>query len=191
FFIVLPMAGSFIKERLSGVALRTLSLPVSYPTIVAGKMSAFMLVCLVQFTLILLIGKLLLPWLGTPPFELGASPGAAALVAFCATLAATGYGILLGTAVQTYEQASMFGPISIVIAAALGGIMVPVYAMPTFMQKISVISPLAWAQNAFLDLFARGGTLQSVLPDISLLLIFAMACIATAWLLFSRRVHNL
>ena len=191
FFIVLPMAGSFIKERLSGVALRILSLPVSYPTIVAGKMCAYMLVCLVQFILILFIGKLVLPQLGTPPFELGASPGTVALVAFCATLAATGYGILLGTAVQTYEQASMFGPISIVIAAALGGIMVPVYAMPAFMQKISVISPLAWAQNAFLELFARGGTLKSVLPDIALLLIFAMACTVAAWLLFSRRVHNL
>jgi ABC-2 type transport system permease protein len=62
--------------------------------------------------------------------------------------------------------------------------------MPAFMQKISVISPLAWAQNAFLELLARGGTLQSVLPDIALLLIFAMACTAAAWLLFSRRVHN-
>ena len=190
FFIVLPMAGSFIKERLSGVSLRLLSLPVSYPAIVAGKMCAYLLVCMVQCALIVLIGKLILPQLGTPTFELGHSIGAVSLVALCAALAATGYGILLGTAVQTYEQASMFGPISIVIAAALGGIMVPVYAMPDFMQKISVISPLAWAQNAFLELFVRGGTLQTVLPYAALLLVFAMVCIAAAWMLFARRVHN-
>ena len=55
---------------------------------------------------------------------------AAAVVALSAILAATGYGILLGTVVRTYEQASMFGAISIVIASAVGGIMVPVWAMP-------------------------------------------------------------
>jgi ABC-2 type transport system permease protein len=190
FFIVLPMAGSFIKERLSGVSLRLLSLPVSYAAIVAGKMCAYLSVCLVQFTVIVLIGKIVLPQLGTPAFELGASPGAVLLVAICAALAATGYGILLGTAAKTYEQASMFGPISIVIAAALGGIMVPVYAMPGVMQAMSRISPLAWAQNAFLELFVRGGTLQSVFSDAALLLLFAMACIIAAWLLFYRRIHN-
>jgi ABC-2 type transport system permease protein len=190
FFIVLPMAGSFIKERINGVALRLLSLPVSYPAIVAGKMCAYLLVCLVQFALIVFIGKLVLPHLGTPAFELGPSPGAVLLVAVCSALAATGYGILLGTAAKTYQQASMFGPISIVIAAALGGIMVPDYAMPAFLQRISCISPLAWAQNAFLELFARGGTLMPVLFYAALLLMFAMICIIAAWLLFFRRIHN-
>lgn len=190
FFIVLPMAGSFIKERLWGVEHRILSLPVSYLTIVAGKVCAYTLVCMIQFGLILMIGKTVLPLLGTSHFELGASATAAVVVALAAIFAATGYGILLGTAVKSYEQASMFGPISIVIAAALGGIMVPVYAMPAFMQKISVVSPLAWAQNAFLELFVRGGTLQSVLPYILLLLGFAIACIAVAWLLFFGRIHK-
>lgn len=189
FFIVLPMAGSFIKERLYGVEHRILSLPVSYMTIASGKVCAYMLVCLVQFSLILFIGTVILPLFGTPRFELAAASAAALPVALCAILAASGYGILLGTAVKSYEQASMFGPISIVIAAALGGIMVPVYAMPTFMQKISVISPLAWAQNAFLELFVRGGTLQTVLPHMASLLIFAIACIAAAWLLFQRRIN--
>jgi ABC-2 type transport system permease protein len=189
FFIVLPMAGSFIKERLCGARYRLLSLPVSYLTLVAGKLCAYMMVCLIQFALILCIGKWLLPLLGTPAFEMGGTPLAAAAVALSAIGAATGYGILMGTLVNSYEQASMFGALSIVIAAAVGGIMVPVYAMPAMMQKISVISPLAWAQNAFLDIFVRGGNFQSVLPHVTALIIFALACIITSWVLFDRQVR--
>jgi len=191
FFIVLPMAGSFIKERLYGVEQRILSMPVSYLAIVAGKAAAYMLVCWVQFGLILIIGKVLLPLMGSPAFELGSAASlTVVLVAFSAILGATGYGILLGTVARSYEQASMFGPISIVIAAALGGIMVPVYAMPVLMQKISVVSPLAWAQNAFLELFVRGGDLQAVMPQVALLMIFASACVGTASLLFIRRIRK-
>lgn len=187
FFIVLPMAGSFIKERLSGVEQRLRTMPVSYPAIVGGKVAAYLMVCLVQFGLILMIGKWLLPLLGTPPFEVGQSPWTLLTVALCAAVAATGYGIVLGTVVKSYEQASMFGAISIVIAAALGGIMVPVYAMPSVMQKISVISPLAWAQNAFLELLVRGGDVSTVITPVTLLLLFAAVCIGVAWTVFSRR----
>ncbi len=187
FFIVLPMAGSFIKERLSGVEQRLRTMPVSYLAIVGGKVAAYLLVSLVQFGVILLIGKWILPRLGTPPFEAGQAPWTLLAVALSAALAAIGYGILLGTLVKSYEQASMFGPISIVIAAALGGIMVPVYAMPAAMQKISVISPLGWAQNAFLELLVRGGDLWTVATPVALLLFFAAACVGVAWGLSHKR----
>jgi ABC-2 type transport system permease protein len=187
FFIVLPMAGSFIKERLCGAQYRMLSMPVSYLTIAAGKVCAYMLVCLVQCGLILCIGRWLLPVLGTSHFQIDAAPMATAAVALSAILAATGYGILLGTAVNSYEQASMFGPISVVIAAAIGGIMVPVYAMPPLMQKLSLVSPLGWAQNAFLDLLVRGAGIGSVKGDILRLLGFALACIGIACFLFIRK----
>lgn len=184
FFIVLPMAGSFIKERLCGAQRRMLSMPVSYLTVAVGKVCAYMLVCCVQFSLILGIGRWLLPALGTAPFEIGPAPIAAALVAISAIAAAAGYGILLGTVVNSFEQASMFGPISVVIAAALGGIMVPVYAMPPFMQKLSIISPLGWAQSAFVNLLVRGGGIPSIRGDIFGLLAFALACIGAACCLF-------
>lgn len=191
FFIALPMAGSFVKERIYGLQYRMLSMPVSYPAIAAGKVFSFMLVCVVQFILIFCIGKWALPFLGAPSFDIGGcSPWVAASVALSAIFAATGYGILLGTVVRTYEQASMFGPISIVIASALGGIMVPVWAMPRLLQKISVFSPLCWAQNAFLNIFVRGGGIRSVFEELIRLIIFAMGCIAVAWLVHYRRTTH-
>jgi ABC-2 type transport system permease protein len=182
FFIVLPMAGAFIQERINGTHRRLLAMPVSYLTLVAGRIFAYMGICAVQCALIGGIGKWILPLWGAPSLEMGGAPMALLVVTASAILAATGYGILLGTVVDTYEQASMFGPISIVIAAAIGGIMVPVYAMPSFMQTISVISPLAWGLNGTLDVFVRGGGLADVLPEAAALTAFFGICILIAWL---------
>lgn len=190
FFIVIPMAGALIKERQDGTLSRLLTMPVSYLTLIAGKVAAYVMVCLAQFGLILLIGKFLLPMLGTPQLTLGDDKLALLIVALSAILAATGYGIMLGTISRTYEQASMFGPISIVIAAAIGGIMVPVYAMPKLMQNLSAFSPLEWGLGAFLDILVRGEDLKTVLPDVlSMLLLFAVM-MTVSWIFFFSRKRN-
>jgi ABC-2 type transport system permease protein len=131
-------------------------------------------------------GSFLLPLLGTSGLEIGSSLGAIVFIALAASLAATGYGLLIGTLAKTYEQASMFGAVSIVIAAALGGIMIPVYVMPRYMQEFSTYSPLAWGLTAFQDIFVRGGSLRTVLPEVSYLLLFFMVSITISGL----AMHN-
>ncbi|MBU0483436.1 MAG: ABC transporter permease [Proteobacteria bacterium] len=187
FFIVIPMAGSLIKERQEETLSRLMSMPVAYSVILAGKIIAFMLVCCAQFTLIYLLGRFVLPLLGLESFRLGPEWEAALIVVLAASLAATCYGIMLGTICKTYEQASMFGSISVVAASAIGGVMVPVYAMPAIMQKLSVISPIGWGLKAFLNIFIRGGKVSAVTGELSLLLLFSGATAFVAWLIFSRR----
>ncbi len=186
FFIVVPMGGSLIREKQDGTLLRMMSLPVSYLTILSGKVCAYVLVGCLQFALILVVGKFVLPLLGAPVLEIGSAPLAIAVVVVAAALAAAGCGILVGTLARTYEQASMFGAVAVVIAAALGGIMVPVYAMPQPMQQISRFSPLAWGLNALIDVFARNGSLQSVLPQTALLLAFFAGTVLLSRLVFGR-----
>jgi len=190
FFIVVPMAGGLIKERHDQTLLRLLTMPVSFITLITGKVIAYVFVCGIQFALILLIGKFLLPLLGSPMLEMGSDPIAVIIIAISAILAATGYGILLGTVARTYEQASMFGPISIVIAAAIGGIMVPVYAMPKIMQEISVLSPLAWGLEGFLDIFVRGGNITTVIHEVFLLLSFFIVTMLLSWIYYFRRTRD-
>lgn len=182
FFIVLPMAGAMLKERQDGVLGRLLVMPVSIRAVMAGKVAAYVLVCLVQFSFVVLMGVCLLPVLGLPELNAGSSPTGLVLMALCAALAATGYGMLLGVLVRTYEQASVIGPVSVVAASALGGVMVPVHVMPQAMQTISSLSPLAWGLNGFLDIFVRQGDVGTVLPQALLLLGFSATCIAVAWL---------
>ncbi|MEW6671742.1 MAG: ABC transporter permease [Thermodesulfobacteriota bacterium] len=190
FFIALPMAGALIKERHDETLARLLTLPVSFLSVMVGKIIAYVLVCLAQFGLILFIGKYILPLLGTPMLEMGSDPAAVMIITISAILAATGLGILLGTTARTYEQASMVGPISIVIAAALGGIMVPVYAMPKVMRNISVYSPLEWGHDAFLDVFVRGGDIRTVSGNVSALLSFFLVSVLISWICFFLRSRN-
>ncbi len=182
FFIVVPIAGSLISERESGTMLRLKSMPVSYLIIMTGKIAAYTLICFGQFGFILFIGKFILPLFGSPAFEAGPQHGAFFLILLSSISAATGYGILLGTLMKTYEQASMFGPVSVVIAAVMGGIMVPVYTMPEFIQPLSMFSPLAWGQNAFYDILLRGGGITSVLPEICYLFTFFLINLGAAYL---------
>lgn len=186
FFIVVPLSGSLIRERQTGSLLRLMTLPVHPLNLLVGKICAYMLVCLLQFALMLAAGIYLLPLFGTSGLETGPELVTVIPVVLAASLAATGYGLMVGTLAKTYEQASMFGAVSVVIAAALGGIMMPVYVMPRYMQEISTFSPLSWGLTAFQDIFVRGGSLHTVFPEMSYLLLFFMVSIAISGL----AMHN-
>ena len=174
FFIVIPLAGNMIRERERGSFLRLMIMPVNFSTIFGGKLALYILVCLVQMAVMLMVGFYLLPLFGLPKLQAGSNILALAVLGFSAATAATGYGLLVGTLFPTYQQATSFGAISVIILAALGGIWVPVYVMPHAMQEISAWSPLNWGLNAFNDLFLRNGNLDFIIPDVVRLLGFGI-----------------
>ncbi|OFY83319.1 MAG: hypothetical protein A3F72_20175 [Bacteroidetes bacterium RIFCSPLOWO2_12_FULL_35_15] len=164
FFIVISLAGSIIKERDDGSYTRLRTMPGSYITVMTGKITAYLFICMIQCLLMLLVGMFLLPYLGLPKLVVGTSIAAVFIVAFSTGLAATGYGIMVGTLFSTQQQSSTFGAVSVVILAALGGIWVPVYVMPDSIRMFSEFSPLYWALSAFHKVFLNQGTVQSILP---------------------------
>jgi ABC-2 type transport system permease protein len=181
FFTAIPIAGSILLERRSGIWVRLMSLPVSPAALFTGKTAAYMAICLCQFLLIALIGTFLFPLIGLPAFTVTANQPAVLLVVMSASLVACGFGILLGTICTSYEQASTLGATTVVAAAAIGGVMVPVYAMPHTMQHLSIISPLNWGLTALHDLILRQAPLSATLDDLARLLIFFLLCIFLAW----------
>lgn len=58
----------------------------------------------------------------------------------------------LGVCAQTQEQANGFCVVSIVLLAAIGGIMVPSFARPESFQGITKISLLHWCLKTYYDL---------------------------------------
>ncbi|MBE0583963.1 MAG: ABC transporter permease, partial [Desulfofustis sp.] len=188
FFTAIPIAGGLLQERTSGIWTRLMTLPVSPLTLIGGKLAAYLVICCCQFLLIWLIGAVVFPVVGLPAFTVCASPASLLFVVLLSSLASCGYGILLGALCTSYEQASTLGATSVVVAAALGGIMVPVYAMPPLMQRLSVISPLNWGLNAFHDLLVRGLTLAALGDDLLRLSLFFLVTLGlAAWKLRSRQ----
>jgi ABC-2 type transport system permease protein len=181
FFIVISMAGSIIKERDDGSYTRIRTMPGSFVTVLTGKISAYLLVCIIQCILMLLVGMFLLPHLGLPQLRIGHSLAGIAAVILCTGLAATGYGVMIGTIFQTHQQSSTFGAVSIVILAALGGIWVPVYIMPEVIRTLAEFSPLYWSLNAFHKIFLNNGTVESIWIYAVKLLAFFIAMLGIAY----------
>jgi ABC-2 type transport system permease protein len=169
FFIMVPLSINMVKEKNQGTFIRLRTLPVSYATVLGGKTVIYSIVGLIQFLIMLLIGMYLFPSLGLPMLTLGSGLFLLSIVSLFAGLAAIGIGLLLGTVASSPEQSAPFGATLVVILAALGGVWVPVFAMPSFMQKIAGFSPMNWGLNAFHDVFLRHGTLMDILPEIALL----------------------
>ena len=61
-----------------------------------------------------------------------------------------------------------------VVLSVVGGMMVPTYVMPDFMQKLSLFTPHAWSLSAYHDVIVRGLGLVDILPSLGVLLLFAL-----------------
>ena len=186
FFIIVPLSINIVKEKNQGTFVRLRTNPVSYSTVLAGKTAVYLLVCLIQFTLMLLVGIYLFPLIGLPQLDVSGKLPLLYVVAFFAGLAAIGLGLLLGTIAKTQEQSAPFGSTLVVILAALGGVWVPVFVMPPFIQSLSKISPMNWSLNAFYDIFLRNFSFADILPEIMLSLLFFVVTIGIA-IIYNRR----
>lgn len=180
FFIVVPLAGSILKEKTEGTSLRLKSLPGSYITIISGKISVYVMVCMIQFLLMIGVGLFILPMLGLPVLQLGTSHTGIIAIALTTAIAASGFGVMIGTFATTDHQSAISGSLSIVLLSAIGGIWVPPYVMPELMQKLSAVSPLNWGLNAFYELFIRGAGFMDVWHQAAKLLVFFILTIFVA-----------
>jgi ABC-2 type transport system permease protein len=167
FYIVIPLASSMIKEREEGSALRLLIIPGSYMVSLYGKIFIYTAVCLIQFFLMMLVGIYILPLcLDFPLLKSGQTLSLLLLMVFACALAATGYGFMVGSLFSSHHQAMVFGSVSVVILAAIGGVLVPVYVMPGIMQSLSVVSPLSWSLNGLNNVFLRQTDFTALVPDV-------------------------
>ncbi|NNM60168.1 MAG: ABC transporter permease [Legionellales bacterium] len=186
FFIVIPVAGGMVRERELGLFQRLEIAPVWHLNLLLGRILAFVALNLVQLWLMLAVGVYILPMFGLPVLEVANHIGIIFITGICASLAATGFGLLIGTWAETYEQATVLAPFVIVIAAAIGGIMAPVDLMPHALQSISGLSPLNWAQTAFVDIFVRDANLHQIMPELAKLVLFFVAMLLLS---LSKAVH--
>jgi ABC-2 type transport system permease protein len=188
FFIVLPLAGSIINEKQQGTKDRLMTLPVNSFTFISGKVTMYLIVCIMQFFLMVAIGKYGFPVIShLPSLSLDVNVTALSVSIISSGLAAIGFGLLIGTFTNTNAQAAPLGSALVVILAVIGGIFFPDYLMPESIKKISIISPLKWGTNAFFNIFARGADLKIVYPQILSLISFFMVSIYISATSFAKR----
>jgi len=184
FFIAQLVATSILEEKKVGSFRRLMAAPMSRATMLLGKLLPYLILNLVQIALMFAVGVFLLPLTGLPRLELGQHPEGLILVSVCASLAANGLGLLLAAIGKSVEQIGGLSSLLVVTMAAVGGVMVPRFVMPQFMQTLSFVSPHAWALSAYQDILVRGYGIPQILPACGALLLFAAAFFGIAVLKF-------
>lgn len=180
FFISQTLATSLLEEKKVGTFRRLLVAPMPRAALLLGKLTPFLIVNLVQIVLMFAVGVFIMPLVGAPKLELGAHPEALILISSATALAATGLGLLIAALAKTAEQIGGIGSLLVVTMAALGGVMVPRYIMPDFMQTAGLITPHAWALTAYQDVLVRGFNVARILPEVAALMGFAVVFFGVA-----------
>ena len=186
FFIVVPLSINLVKEKSQGTSVRVRVSPTPYYIHILGKTFTYLIICIIQFLLMVAVGVWLFPYMDLPQFDVTGKMFHLIIVTLFAGLAAIGFGVLLGTVADTQEQSAPFGATSVVVLAAIGGIWVPVFLMPEFMQKIAAFSPMNWGLNAYYDIILRNSGLGEIAKELIFLFLFYIAMVIIS-LLYERK----
>jgi ABC-2 type transport system permease protein len=159
--------------------MRRLTLtPVGVPAIIGARLLVSLGIALVQTVLFIVVAvaffnlKLVGSWWMSVPLVLAG------------TLAFLSIGLLVGLATKSPEASSALSNLIVIPMAFLSGSFIPLNDTPAVVQKVSEILPLRHLNDAMLDVLARGDGPVAVLPQLGVLLGFALVLAAIAARLF-------
>ncbi|MEO6669688.1 MAG: ABC transporter permease [Ferruginibacter sp.] len=182
FFVVISLGSSIVREKLNGSFIRLKTLPTNYLIAMLSKQITYLAVTLLQAAVIFAIGVLLFPKMGLPKLNLPADIAGLFIVSLICGWCAVSFAICIGVFAQTQEQSNGIGAVSVILMAAVGGIMVPGFAMPASFKTAMNLSPMHWGLESFYGLFLEGGKLKDVLINIlPLFVITVVIQILSVW----------
>ena len=169
-----------VMERNRGTLRRIHTTPVTPASILAARSLACLLTILAVCTLLLLFG-----WLA---FEIVPnSLGLLAIAVVCVGVAFVGLMMLLSNFGKNENSASGLCWGILTLLAMIGGGMVPMYVMPTWMQQIGSASPVKWAIIAVEGALWREFTLAEMVRPCTYLIAFGAGTFAAGAILAARR----
>ena len=152
---------SVVREREIGTMAQILVSPISPLEFLSGKTIPFVLISLVDVTLVTLMGVF---WFEIP-FQ-----GSAAVL-FVGTLAfllsSVGLGLLISTACTTQQQAVMAGTFVLTPAILLSGLIFPIANMAVIFQYITYANPLRYFIVIVQGIFLGGRGLAALWPQMA------------------------
>ncbi len=182
FFIVIPLSGQIIAERTEGTLGRLRTFPTPIYIHFLGKILIYNSIALIQVLILFAVGRFAFGLIDLPVLPV---PNLITLLVFTGVigLASSSYAIAVGIFSKTQHQAAIFGSISVVILAAIGGVWIPIYIMSEKMQWISLLSPLRWALDGYYEIVLKHSNCMGLWPQFVLLtgfsaLMLLMATIA-------------
>jgi ABC-2 type transport system permease protein len=160
---------SIVTERTRGTLLRLQIAPVSRTQILAGKATA----CFISSTS-MAVGLFIIARL-----VFGLVPGSLPLLAFAIVSSSIGFvGIMMLLSVlgRTEQAAGGIGWAVLIVMSMLGGGMIPLLAMPSWMRNISHVSPVKWCILAMEGAVWRQFSVVEMLQPCGILIAVGVVC---------------
>lgn len=160
---------SIVVERTRGTLIRLQVAPISRMYILAGKGLA----CFLS-TIAISVGLYVFAFI---VFRL--RPGSYPLLAMAvisSSIAFVGIMMLLSVVGRTEQAAGGIGWAVLIVMSMLGGGMIPLFAMPGWMQRISHVSPVKWSVLAMEGAVWRGFSFSEMLEPCGVLVAVGVVC---------------
>jgi len=190
FFMITPISTVFINERKQNTLSRLNSMNVSVFSMVLSKIVPYLFIAQIQAFVMIAVGMFIVPLFDTPALAINGSVLALVFLSFSLSLSAVGLASLIAVSSNSTEQASTIGGIMSILLGAIGGVMVPKFIMPDFMQTLANISPMSWGLDGFLDIFLRGGGIGMVMNEALMLMLFGAVTLGISMVMLQRRMKK-
>lgn len=175
FVFLTALAGSaaLILTRQLGISKRMLSTPTPIRSIILGESLGRFATALVQGLYIMVLTLIIfqVDW---------GDPLGAVLILIALSAVGAGAGMLLGATFSNEQQAAGVGVMLSLGLAALGGAMFPIDLFPPTMRQIAHVTPHAWALDGYAELVRRGGNTMDILPELGVLVLYAVVLLVLA-----------
>ncbi|PRQ02143.1 Inner membrane transport permease YbhR [Enhygromyxa salina] len=164
-------AVSLVEERKRGTLARLAVAPVSRLSILAGKAGACLVAIVIMEITLVLVALL---GFGVRP----QSVGLLVLALACTALGFVGVMTLLAVLGRRTQSAAGLSWAILMAMAMLGGGMLPLFLMPSWLQLAASASPVAWALTAIEGAVWRGFSVAELAPPCAALLVLGGVCLA-------------
>ncbi len=162
-------ASSFSQARLTGVIKRLAIYPVTRWQVVSGKIYGLFLLAVVQIAVFLSLGEFVFK------VPISHNPVGIACVLFLFSWIAASFGVLIGAFVTSPEKTYGICIAGSMIMSAFGGCWWPMEVVSDGLRRFGHLFPTAWAMDALHQLISFGGNFGNILPEVAVLLMFAIA----------------
>ncbi len=173
---------AIVKEKENGTLEQLIVTPISALELMIGKTLPFLIIGLLDLTLILLVAVF---WFGVP------IAGSVPLLYACGILFFTnslGLGLLVSTLSHTQHEAMLTTTFFIVPAFILSGFMFPIDNMPWIMQLLAYLVPVRYFLEIIRGIFLKGEGVDTLWPQMLILAVFGTVIITIAAARFRKRM---
>ena len=168
FFGAALTAESIVRERQNNTMERLLTGSVRRESILGGIFTGTAAKGLIQILIFWLVGILAFN------ADLGLAPAAVIILSILMVIVSSAFGIMLATLVSTQRSAGSIAVLTSLVLAPLGGCWWPLFILPRWMQALAKITPHGWANTGFNKLMLFGADFGAVVPEMLVLLGFAV-----------------